>query len=121
MKIYKSLALMLSVLILAACHSESGIKPDNCRYNAIVEDHSGLDGCGFLLRLENGEYLNPVWPYFCGTPPQHEENPMENFEYVNGERLRIEYEYLEGFVTVCMKGNTVVIKSVEEVQCPSAE
>ncbi|GAA0191088.1 hypothetical protein GCM10009122_53250 [Fulvivirga kasyanovii] len=121
MKMYKPFALIVSALILAACHSEPGIEPNNCSYDAVVEDHTGLDGCGFLFRLKNGEYLYPVWPYFCGTPPQAVENPLEDFEYVNGKRVRIEFEYLEGFANVCMKGSTVIINSVEDVQCDQEE
>lgn len=108
-------------IFLTACHSESVELVNSCSYSATVEDHSDLDGCGYLLRLENGEYLDPVWPYFCQTPPYEVEDPMKDFEYVQGKRIRIDFEYLEGFASACMKGDAAVINCVEEMRSVSAE
>ncbi|MBL6448784.1 hypothetical protein JMN32_20900 [Fulvivirga sp. 29W222] len=111
----------MSVVLLAACHSESIEIVDQCRYNAVMKDHSDLDGCGFLLRLESGKYLEPLWSYFLQTPAQPIEDPMQDLELVDGMHVQVDFEYVESFATGCMGGSLVMINSIKEAQCAQAE
>ncbi len=60
---------VLLITVITGCTEET-VTTEGCSQHAVVEDWSELDGCGYLLRLSDGEYLEPVWRWgFCGTPP----------------------------------------------------
>jgi hypothetical protein len=115
--------ILLLVLVGAplfwACDSEEVILSQECLHSAVVEDLSGLDGCGYLFKLSNGEYLQPVAPLgWCATPPLPEgyyEDPLRNFQFEEGKRVRIGFEYTNDYSSACMKGKMVFIKCIEEI------
>jgi hypothetical protein len=90
----------------------------DCSIPATIRDLTGLDGCGFVLELANGSRLEPERPFiFCGTPPlpkEITEDPLYNFEFVDGKRVRISY-YETNRPSICMVGPTVKITCIEEV------
>lgn len=121
-KIYSLKLLLLLVIVLCSCEAEK-LEPQqesvaSCAYTGTIEDHTGLDGCGYLIRLDNGNYLEPVRRFFCGTPPLPEDaanDPLMNFEFEHGKRVTLNYEVTEEFGSICMKGELVIVTCIEEV------
>lgn len=110
---------ILSVLLLSAilfsCDNEPSI--GRCGTTAIVRDLRGLDGCGFVFELQDGRRLQPQIIGWCGTPPlpaEVTEDPLYNFEFVDGKRVSIGYEVLEDVGSICMVGDVVKITCLEE-------
>ncbi|UCH13395.1 MAG: PKD domain-containing protein, partial [Bacteroidales bacterium] len=64
-----------------------------CELTGTVKDYTGLDGCGYLIELDNGKILNPV---IVDTP----------FVFRDNQRVRLSYLEVTGMVTACMKGIT---------------
>ena len=114
-------SMFLGLLILAfgsSCGPEAVNPSQFCNETATVEDFTGLDGCGFLFKLDNGDYLQPVYENigWCGTPPLPEsyyENPLSNFELKSGQRVRLGYEELADFGSICMNGRSARITCLE--------
>lgn len=117
----RSLLAGLVLLIgLAGCEPESANISKDCIYTATVEDLTGLDGCGFLFKLDNGDYLEPVWrwSFVCGTPPFPEgatEDPLWDFNYKDGQRVRLGFEPANDTGSFCMKGKMVYITCLEVI------
>lgn len=61
---------------------------------------TGLDGCGFLIELDNGTKLNPV------------EYAVKSFNFEDGQRIRFSYKEVD-MMNVCMAGQTVKITCLE--------
>ncbi len=85
---------------------------------ATVKDLTGLDGCGFVFELSDGSKLEPVRPFIrCGTPPlpkEVTEDPLYNFQFVDGKKVRIAYEEITEAASICMVGKVVKITCIEE-------
>lgn len=113
--------ILLASTYLLSCESETyEFYPGSCGTLATVEDWSELDGCGYLFRLDNGEYLEGFMPLICGTPPLPEEylnNPLREFVFEHGKRVRIDYELAEA-ASICMKGSMATITCIEEIDEP---
>ena len=85
---------------------------------ATVKDLTGLDGCGFVFELANGTRLEPQMFGYCGTPPlpkEVTENPLYNFQWVDGKQVRIGFEEVTDAVSICMVGKIVKITCIEEI------
>lgn len=127
MKLNLSFGLMSTLLmgVCVACEyapflSGEGVDVDkDCPtgMHARVEDHTGLDGCGYLLKLDNGQYLEPMLFGFCGTPPISDEvkqHPLYGFTFRDGMEVLVDYEKVEGG-SICMVGPLVEITCIQEV------
>ncbi|MEQ1585027.1 MAG: hypothetical protein ABL895_04060 [Cyclobacteriaceae bacterium] len=89
---------------------------------ATVKDLTGLDGCGFVFELADGSRLEPQMLGYCGTPPlpkEVTENPLYNFQWVDGKQVRIGYEEIPDAASICMVGKIVKITCQEEVLTPA--
>ena len=124
--------ILLSLIVVSAISScqEDDTAPE-CTTLATVRDLTGLDGCGWVLELESGEYLEPYLPMigFCGTPPLSPEteaalrrstiwydaNPQD------GMKVRIAYEVLSDQSSVCMVGDVVEITCLEVIERPQLD
>lgn len=88
-----------------------------CSTPAIVRDLTGLDGCGWVFELQDGTRLEPLMIFRCGTPPlakEITEDPLYNFEFVDGKPVLIDYELVENGVSICMVGPVVRITCLSE-------
>jgi hypothetical protein len=107
------------LLVSISCKKDGDItKTSNCSTAATVRDLTGLDGCGFVFELEDGTRLEPLRIGYCGTPPLPKEitnDPLYNFVFANGKKVKIEYEKMES-VSICMVGPTVKITCITEVE-----
>src|SRR5688572_22505338 len=113
--------LLAPILFLFICIScdEDNIDREACSTKATVRNLMGFDGCGYVFELENGMRLEPVWRNvgFCGTPPlpkEVTEDPLYNFEFVDGKKVLISY-HLSTSPSICMVGPTVKITCLKEV------
>ncbi len=73
--------------------SESDIR---CTFRATAQDYSGLDGCGMLLVLENGNKL--LATNLDSVAP----------EIRDGDVVRISYTATDAMVSTCMAEQTIV-------------
>ncbi|MFZ5973031.1 MAG: hypothetical protein ACOYXA_15695 [Bacteroidota bacterium] len=108
----------LAVLLFSCGEERNGLK-GACGTPATVRDLSGLDGCSYVFELEDGTRLIAYWEWgWCGTPPLPEgatEDPLYNFEYVDGKKVLIGYEERPDVGGICMAGKMVKITCLEEV------
>lgn len=114
---------IVSSLTFTGC-SEEDITNVSCdqAVPATVRDLSGLDGCGFVFELEDGSKLEPFMLGYCGTPPlpkEVTENPLYNFEWVDGKQVLIGYEVVPDAASICMVGKIVKITCLEELALPA--
>ncbi|MEO6328912.1 MAG: hypothetical protein ABIO55_08270 [Ginsengibacter sp.] len=91
--------LMCFLLLSFGC---SKYKNDKCKDGIKVTlIRARLDGCGWLLRLANGEYLEPI-------------NIMDfNITLIQGRSVRVSYLERMDILSICMVGKTVEIKCIE--------
>jgi len=114
-RIMKKLLLVIFVIV-SACTKEA-IKTTDCAIEATVRDLTGLDGCGFVFELNDGTKLEPQMLAYCGTPPlpkEVTENPLYNFQVVDGKKVKIGYEEVGG-ASICMMGPIVKITCITEL------
>ena len=108
---------MVVLLSISACEPEDSKISKDCIYTATVVDLQGTDGCGFVFRLDNGAFLEPVWRWgWCGTPPlpkEATEDPLWDFRFVEGQRVRLGFEPAENMSSICMVGQQVYITCLE--------
>lgn len=111
----------LALLIIVFSCNQDNVEPDhgNCGVEATVRDLTGLDGCGFVFELHDGTRLEPIRLFYCGTPPlpkEVTEDPLLNFQFVDGKKVRIGYEEVNAYTSICMVGKMVKITCLEEVE-----
>jgi PKD repeat protein len=78
-----------------------GIAPD-CSLTGTVKDYTGLDGCGLIIELDNGERLEPA-------------EIVPNFLLKEGQRVQFSYTELKDRASVCMVGKIVRIDCITEI------
>ena len=115
------LHLIIFIVLLVALNSCSLVDRSEdatpaCTTLATVKDMRGLDGCRFILVLDNGERLQPVQIFRCGNEPagQTVNNPLSQFELKDGQRVKIGYKE-STMPTICMVGKTVELTCITEV------
>jgi hypothetical protein len=123
LKTYSDLGLYILLLILSlvllgtvtSCQKNEIALPDACGTMATIRDLRGLDGCGFVLELDNGEKLEPVYAYgWCGTPPLPAP-VIDQVNFIDGKRVSIAYKVLPDRASICMAGKVVEITCISEV------
>ncbi|OON68635.1 hypothetical protein [Hymenobacter sp. CRA2] len=92
-----AVALMLTAF---SCQNADSPAPD-CQTPSTIRDLTGLDGCGYVLVLDNGQRLEPhgdVWQAYA----KHD-----------GERVTINYEE-EPSPSICMVGAGVKLNCIQQ-------
>ena len=92
----KKLLLLAMVIILGAACSKGS---SGC-YKGELKDLTGLDGCGWVIELNNGTKLEPV------NLSEFESSPSE------GQKVCVKYTELNS-ASVCMVGIVVELNSME--------
>lgn len=116
--LFSSLLFLSASFVFWGCDDEP--VSDSCDNGvfATVKDLTGLDGCGFVFELADGSRLEPQMLMFCGTPPLPEEvteNPLYNFQWAEGKKVRITWEEIPDAASICMVGKIVKITCLEEI------
>jgi len=86
--------------LFIACEDE---EESLCSIKATLEDYSDLDGCGFVIMLEDSTFLE-IGDY--------DEEP--DFSFRDGMTVNITYEEMKGIATACMVGTIVRITCMEK-------
>jgi hypothetical protein len=110
--------IVLMAMMFSACDDNLMQVSCNDGVRATVRDLTGLDGCGFVFELEDGTRLEPNRIGYCGTgplPKEITEDPLFDFEFVDGKQVIIGYEEVEDMASICMVGPIVKIICLEEV------
>jgi hypothetical protein len=76
----------------------------SCKTLATIKDNSGLDGCRFVIVLDDGKRLEPLAV------------EDKNFQFSDGQRIRLNYEQEREMMSVCMSGMGVRVTCIEKVE-----
>ncbi len=96
--------LTVIVLAFASCHnSEDEIKLDD---TGMVIDYAGSGNCGFVIELDNGNRILPL--YY-----------PDGFTFAQGQRVHVEYVELSTTVSSCDRGIPAEVVFIEELNCAS--
>ena len=100
---HKLLILLSCFFILTGqtCKQKNGKKSNDCQVMGTIKDFKGLDGCGFMIVLEDGSRLQPV------------KYSSKNLEIKDGQNIRFNYEEITNQVGICMAGKMVEITCIE--------
>jgi len=75
-------------------------KPLHTLIKGTAKNYTGLDGCGFVVELDNGSKLEPI---NC------------SFGFKNNQRVALFYNVLYGVMTTCMVGQPAHIDEIYEL------
>lgn len=97
-QISRILAICAMALLLWACPRNQC--PEGV--DALLRDYTGLDGCRWILELEDGQRLEPV-------------NLHElDFEPEDNIQVRVQYTEAEDMMSICMVGRMVNIVCISQ-------
>ena len=100
MKISSTLINMLAfsvLLLFMACNTSKKSKGnESCEQMATVQDFSGLDGCGILIVLDNGDKYLPIADEFEGKKLQA------------GQKISFGYKEAEAMASICMAESKII-------------
>jgi hypothetical protein len=91
----KNVIVLLSFLSVFACNTSRKTNGGNCDLTGVVKDYTGLDGCGLLIELENGDKLNPS-------------KIKDDYPLKDGQKIRFSYKVLPDVMSICMAERAVV-------------
>ncbi len=94
---------VLSLLFYAgACKTDV---VDEKGVNGVLKDQSGLDGCGWIIEVNDNGSLKKYEPYNLS---EFDINPED------GMKVRFEYESASEMASICMVGEIIKLNSIEE-------
>ncbi len=109
-----SFLFLIALMVTQACNSGKKIENDNtdkaddsvtekpdeqCKNTATVMDYTGLDGCKYMLKLENGRIL---------LPNISSRDIFDYNDFAKARKVSVGY-YNKSIMNTCMKGQTVEI------------
>ena len=97
------LTLLMASFLAISCNKKTN--PNDCpdyKYGTVV-DMTGLDGCGFNIRLDNGTLLEPI---NLDKYPQIK---------INNQRIQFTYKDIDDRMSICMVGPMVEITCAETI------
>jgi hypothetical protein len=124
MKSIYSIILLLS-FILVSCADEEVIHDNEaiqCSTPAIIRNYIGIDGCGYVLELNDGSILEPVQLVVCGPPPESImtlEDPLSEYR-IEGLKVLVDYQDFSSG-SICMVGKTVKVTCITAVLLESSD
>ena len=77
-------------------------QPDECNLTGTVRDYTGLDGCRYLIELDNGTRLEPILK-------------DTGFYFYDNQRVRLSYIERPDMMSICMAGIIAEITCIEEI------
>ncbi|NLO01722.1 MAG: hypothetical protein GX126_05295 [Bacteroidales bacterium] len=95
------LLLTLAVSLFSGCQNKDSIIMEA---EGTVNDYAGEGNCRFVLELDNGSTIQPL--YY-----------PENFIFLQGQRIFVRYKELPDNIPVCDHGVPVDILYIEELGC----
>jgi len=98
---HKLLILLSCLFILCASKCGDKMETSNCSTIGTVKDFTGMDGCQFLIILENGEKLQPM------------NEGKSKVDWKDGQRIRFDYYETTDHMSICMSGKMVIVSCLE--------
>lgn len=95
----KQIIFILFIVILQSCVKKNGCSNSE---HVILRNLTGLDGCGWVLELDNGSKLEP-----------RNLNDF-NIELVEGKSLHVKTKEVEASAGICMVGKIVDVTCLSE-------
>ncbi len=96
----KNILLALSILLIFSCKTKQAstttdnqVPVETCQTKATVIDMKNLDGCQFLLQVENGEKWLPM------------EISDPDFKFQDQQVIFFDYEEVTDYMSICMAEN----------------
>lgn len=93
--------LFFVAILVSACQTREEL---TFTETGTVVDYAGAGNCGFVIELDNGNRIQPL--YY-----------PEGFTFTHGQRVLVEYTELGNVVSGCDRGVASDIKYVEELSC----
>ena len=100
---YAIVLIVFLTWVLFSCNPTKPLNNQDCTTIGTIKDHSGLDGCKFLIHLENGDRLEPA------------EISDKRFELKNGMKIKFSYELATDLMSICMGGKLVRVTCIQEL------
>jgi hypothetical protein len=91
----RTLIFVTLVILMMGCKAKPGPESKNCEVTGTVKDFTGLDGCGLLIELKNGDLLNPA-------------KLPEGTELKENQAIRFTYKKLDDMMSICMREKAIV-------------
>ena len=88
------LAFFISITFFSCIKND---QPEISTAKATLHDYTGLDGCSWIIRLDNNEALEPS---SLGE---------SNVEFIEGKKVWVKYSIAENQFSICMVGQKVDI------------
>jgi hypothetical protein len=101
MKHLTYILILLSILFVSCQKEEDEI---TFQETGIVVDYAGAGNCNFIIELDNGGRIQPLY-YPSG------------FTFSNGQQVYVEYVELNNVIPGCDRGTATEIKYAEELSC----
>ena len=98
------MAIIVIVLLAVSC-SEKDDDIQTTYHSGVLKDYSEIDGCGYIIELENGDLINPVIIN------------NSNIELSDGETVEISYEIIDTMFTTCQVGQNAVVTFYNQNEC----
>ena len=94
------------IILLFSCKTNKNSVTANantCQTLGTVQDFAGLDGCGLLIVLENGDKLQPA------------QLPADANALAAGQQIKFNYKVIEDAMSICMAEKAIVELTCLEV------
>lgn len=106
---------IIILLGLIGCDHETGSPTvDSCSTEAVIKDLTGLDGCGYILELNDGTRLIPERRTYIQAPSK-EDDPIYYFQMSDGHKVKISYRPTQ-LLGTCMAGEIVFITCISSLE-----
>jgi hypothetical protein len=92
----------LFAIVFTSCQKE--LDEIIVQETGIVVDYAGAGNCSFVIELDNGDRIQPL--YY-----------PEGFTFAQGQRVLVEYVELINVISACDRGTACDIKYAEELNC----
>lgn len=93
--------LSLVLIVFTSCQEDDEIL---FQETGIVVDYAGAGDCSFVIELDNGNRIQPM--YY-----------PKDYSFMHGQRVLVEYIELDNVINGCDRGIACDIKYVEELAC----
>ena len=98
----KLLFIIFLAIVFTDCLQEKDL--ETFQETGLVIDYAGAGNCSFVIELDNGSRIQPM--YY-----------PEGFEFAQGQRVLVEYVELPDVISTCDRGAASEIKYIEELSC----
>lgn len=104
----RTMCFVICLICVLSCKTKKDVSDNpssECKTNGMVKDFTGLDGCKFLIVLENGDKLLPA------------KLNDESFVFKDGQKILFDFKELKDAMSICMAEKmSVEITCIKEIE-----